>query len=419
MKLEPCEGKLSCTVLRGERGSNPSDLLDQILEQKQRYSSQIMRGDTTIREIEDLDEMVLQYAEFKALAISDPHIKEKMEVDNELTKLTILKSSYESNLISLQEKVNTYYPNELTRTTNRMEQMKKDIFMLEQNNPSEFQMEIRGRVYTERAKAAEHFKVISNKLGYHVRDCVGVGTYRGFSISVVREIDGSKKLMMEGAKNYEVELGESELGAITRLENAVEKIPTLRVEEEEKFENLYKQYQATKEELAKSFPQEERLKELQARKVELDLALEFGEFGKGDTVEEKLHETIYPYIQKVVEQEAYYVKYESNGYEDLVIEKVGEEEYSIAHYYLKNGDMMRDPELTFAVENNGIVPITFLQDDMGVYYRVEDVSKEIVEDLKEFLSIWFSNITSQGYEEKTIYYYEQEEECDQDEEQER
>ena len=85
--LEPYEGKLSRTVLRGEGGSNTADLPDQILEQKQRYISQIMTRRSALRSCEDVDEVVLQYAEFKALAVSDPKIKRKMEVDNEVYRL--------------------------------------------------------------------------------------------------------------------------------------------------------------------------------------------------------------------------------------------------------------------------------------------------------------------------------------------
>ena len=76
--LEPCEGKLSCTVLRGEGGSNTADLLDQVLENKQRIISQIMTGKSPVRSCADVDETALTYAEVKALATGNPYIKEKM-----------------------------------------------------------------------------------------------------------------------------------------------------------------------------------------------------------------------------------------------------------------------------------------------------------------------------------------------------
>ena len=76
--LEPCEGKLSCTVLRGEGGSNTADLLDQLIENKQKFIGQIMTSKSPVRSCEDVDEAALTYAEVKALATGNPYIKEKM-----------------------------------------------------------------------------------------------------------------------------------------------------------------------------------------------------------------------------------------------------------------------------------------------------------------------------------------------------
>ena len=77
--LEPCEGKLSRTVLRGESGSNTADLLDQILENKQKFISQIMTSKSPVRACEDVDDTALSYAEIKALATGNEYIKEKMD----------------------------------------------------------------------------------------------------------------------------------------------------------------------------------------------------------------------------------------------------------------------------------------------------------------------------------------------------
>ena len=106
------------------------------------------------------------------------------------------------------------------------------------------------------------------------------------------------------------------------------------------------------------------------------------------------------------------MKLQAKGYEDLVVEAIGGEEYSIAHYYDQNGDSMRDPEITFTIdrENRSICPVSFLQDDMGVYYESENASPAKVKDLKEFMVQWFTNIKNQGFEPVKIKRYEQEEE---------
>ncbi len=76
--LEPCEGKLSCTALRGESGSNTADLPGQLIEKKQKFISQIMTSKSPVRSCHDVDESVLSFAEVKALAAGNSNIKEKM-----------------------------------------------------------------------------------------------------------------------------------------------------------------------------------------------------------------------------------------------------------------------------------------------------------------------------------------------------
>ena len=99
--LEPCEGKLSRTVLRGESGSNTADLLDQILENKQKFISQIMTSKSPVRACEDVDDTALSYAEIKALATGNPYIKEKMDLDVQVSKLKLLKANHTSQIYRL------------------------------------------------------------------------------------------------------------------------------------------------------------------------------------------------------------------------------------------------------------------------------------------------------------------------------
>ncbi|MFI3205620.1 MAG: SNF2-related protein [Clostridia bacterium] len=113
--------------------------------------------------------------------------------------------------------------------------------------------------------------------------------------------------------------------------------------------------------------------------------------------EQNLYKKLYPYMQPIIENKTDYLKFKSEGYEDLVIENIGYGEYSIAHYYEQNGDLMRDPEITFKIENNGIYPTSFLQDSIGQYYSVDDVSPKVVADLKSFMITWFDNISHQNF----------------------
>ena len=103
--LEPCEGKLSCTVLRGEGGSNTADLPDQLVEGKQKFISQIMTSKSPVRSAEDVDEVALSFAEVKMLATGDERFKEKMDLDMQVAKLKVLKQSYLSEHYDLEDRI--------------------------------------------------------------------------------------------------------------------------------------------------------------------------------------------------------------------------------------------------------------------------------------------------------------------------
>ena len=112
--LEPCEGKLSRTVLRGESGSNTADLLDQILENKQKFISQIMTSKSPVRACDDVDDTALTYAEIKALATGNPYIKEKMDLDIQVSKLKLMRANHTSQIYSLESDIARRYPAEIT-----------------------------------------------------------------------------------------------------------------------------------------------------------------------------------------------------------------------------------------------------------------------------------------------------------------
>ena len=101
------------------------------------------------------------------------------------------------------------------------------------------------------------------------------------------------------------------------------------------------------------------------------------------------------------------MKFQSNGFEDLVLEDIGDE-ISIAHYYTQNGEAMRDPEITFKVDkaNRSVTPTSYLQDDMGIYYTTDSVSEAKKKDLTKFMTQWLTNIHNQGFEPDDVRYYE-------------
>lgn len=87
----------------------------QILENKQRFISQVEKGDMTVREAEDIDEATLSYAEIKAITSANPKIKRKMELDMEMARLRDLESRYKKELFALQDKVRKEFPEQIQR----------------------------------------------------------------------------------------------------------------------------------------------------------------------------------------------------------------------------------------------------------------------------------------------------------------
>jgi len=405
--------------------------LFQILEQKQRYISQIMTGRSALRSCEDVDETVLQYAEFKALAAGDERIKEKMEVDNEISRLQILKSSWKSQQGDLQYKIGTYYPREIESAKAVIDKNTADIAVFERHKPAEFSMMIDGRTHDERVKAGEHLKVMARRLGHEIGDTLIVGNYAGFAVSLYRGWNDNISIHLNGKSHYSTEMGDSELGNITRLENRGSRIREDLEDSERKLESLLNQLEQAKAEAAKPFVSEDRLSELLKKKVELDLALEFKDEPQNDALIDEDSETsgetaatapaasavgrrnykkLYDLAPEMLEGKCYYMKFQSEGFEDLVMENIGGGEISIAHYYKQDGDAMRDPEITMTVDsaNQTVTPTSYLQDDMGAFYTTDSVSTAKVRDLEQFMTQWFTNIHDQGFEAVKVKYYDNE-----------
>ena len=154
--LEPCEGKLSCTVLRGEGGSNTADLLDQLIEKKQKFISQIMTSKSPVRSCHDVDESVLSFAEVKALAAGNSNIKEKMDLDIQVTKLKLLKAEHASQKYRLEDDISKNLPKKIAALKGQLEGYRADIQMYKENKPAgkdSFSMELDGKVYTDKKEA--------------------------------------------------------------------------------------------------------------------------------------------------------------------------------------------------------------------------------------------------------------------------
>lgn len=128
----------------------------QILENKQKFISQIMTSKSPVRACDDVDDTALSYAEIKALATGNPYIKEKMDLDIQVSKLKLLKANHTSQIYSLESDIARRYPREIAVAQGQIEALKTDMEAakpLLAQDKDHFFMEISGKVYTERKEA--------------------------------------------------------------------------------------------------------------------------------------------------------------------------------------------------------------------------------------------------------------------------
>ena len=248
----------------------------QTLENKQKFISQIMTSKSPVRSCEDVDETTLSFAEIKALCAGDPRIKERMDLDIEVSKLKIMKADYQSRHYRMEDDILKNFPEQIKQAQGFITGLQADIQTLNRHpRPAEgfAGMEVLGKAYTEKADAGT--ALLDAIQDITDEEPVTVGSYRGFDLSV--KFKGfSHRLSLKGAVAYQVELGTDARGNLTRIDNALDKIPERLEDYETTLANLLQQQEAAKLEINKPFEFEEELRIKSARLAELDAELNIG-----------------------------------------------------------------------------------------------------------------------------------------------
>lgn len=254
--------------------------LYQIVEGKQRFASQIMTNKLPARSAEDIDEVALSFAEVKMLATGNPLIKEKMELDIEVTKLKLLKANYLNNRYELEDKILKSFPNQIRTQEERVAGLKKDIETALQNpKPLDSEqfvgMELDGKRYLDKKEAGT--KLLESCKLRSASDTAKIGCYRGFEMHL--EFDSFEKefcVRLKGATSKRVPLGSDIYGNITRLDNGVESFKNMLKDAEIKLKSTRKQLEIAKLEMEKPFEKEDILTEKIARLSEVNALLDAG-----------------------------------------------------------------------------------------------------------------------------------------------
>lgn len=250
--------------------------LYQLVEGKQKFASQIMTSKSPVRSCEDIDETALSYAEIKMLATGNPYIKEKMDLDIQVQKLRLLKSSFLSEKYALEDKIIKFYPQEIARRTDTIAGLKSDIERAKQHpkplDDSFIGMTVKGVFYSEKADAGN--AILNACQAMTSPDPIPLGEYRGFQTELSFDTFSKEYVIkLKGELGCFVSLGTDTFGNITRLDNALEGLPKRLETNEQELDNVKKQFETAKVDVEKPFNQEEELKTKTARLNELNALL--------------------------------------------------------------------------------------------------------------------------------------------------
>lgn len=248
----------------------------QTLEIKQRFISQIMTSKSPVRSCEDVDEQALSYAEVKSLCVSDPRIAEKMNLDLEVSRLEMVKSSYLKNKYQLESRIMNYFPAEIQSTIAARDGFEQDIRTVEANPQIKdgfAGMQIGKAMFTDKEQAGTAVLTMCHSLKNS--EPIHLGSYRGFDMKLVyNSLENEYFITLRGAMSHKVALGTDPRGIITRLDNALAGIPKRRDWAIERIHELEKQMENAKVEVQKPFAQDGELTEKKARLTELNIMLD-------------------------------------------------------------------------------------------------------------------------------------------------
>ncbi len=249
----------------------------QLIENKQKFISQVMTSKSPARSCEDVDESVLSYAEVKALATGDPRIKEKMDLDIQVTKLKMLRSGFQSQHFRLEDRLLKYYPKAIQISKERIAGLEKDLEFLKSRpvpKGKNFTMVVNGIAYTSRKKAGTALINACGKLNSK-KPQADIGEYRGFSLKLQFDpLNRKFHAVLKHEASHSCELGLDAVGNIARLDNLLDSVPGQLEDARESLKTMNRQVEESKEELKKTFPQEQELAEKSERLNRLTLELD-------------------------------------------------------------------------------------------------------------------------------------------------
>ena len=286
----------------------------QTIENKQKFISQIMTSKTPVRVAEDVDEASLSYSEIKALATGNPLIKEKMDLDNEVTKLKMLEANYKSNKYKLEDKVNKIYPQSILKTEMEIQAVKEDIASVEKLGEGDNKftsISLGENKILDKKEAGE--KLLEEIKKVKINDSKVIGKYRNLDLQVSYNfMTNTHTFKLLGKAEYFGEFSNSTDGNITRLDNAIEKMSSRLERLNQNLENYKESLENAKVELTKPFEKADELRDKTLRLAEINKLLDMGEVEELENQSPLLED-----LKRAIVDYSNYEFSESNSYEDF------------------------------------------------------------------------------------------------------
>lgn len=345
-------------------------------------------------------------------------IREKIDLETEITKLNVLKSAFLSQKYSLQDKAYKSLPEHRKITEHYIENLRTDIETVQSIKPlvnedgkNYYPVTVGGREYHDKEKAGQAIRnaIICSSELTEKKQCP-IGTYRGFEMTAFLDTkwEGNTviKINLKGACDHSCEINMNSdvkaSGNIIRLDNVINGIELELQKQEDRLQSLNADIKEAEIAAEAVFPQEQELTQKEKRLAEVNNLLTDSEIRTDNSM--GLYAAlveICPELESYKNLSCKYEKGEDSGIEPLIVEKCGDTVF-IAHTYVQNGDLMYDPaiEFSFDTQNHRAEALSYELSGMGIYQDFYDGNlpdqKADVEEMA--LDVMFENIKAYGYE---------------------
>lgn len=383
--------------------------LYQMLENKQRFISQIMTDKSPVRSCEDVDEIALDYAEVKALCAGNPLIKEKIDLETEITKLNVLKSNFLSQKYAVQDKAYIILPQAKDTSERMIKKLNTDIETTAKQQPlttddgkNYYPVTVNGTVYHDKEQAGKAIRnaILTSSDVLQGKE-ITIGEYRGLAMSVYADTLNERMVVnLKGETNHYGEINMNAdvkaSGNIIRLDNVINGIGIALQKEEEHLRSLCSDIEEAKQAAEAVFPQENVLTEKEKRLAEVNTLLALT---KASEEPVNYYSELLALCPELAHNSEAFTEFEAGEcYDKLCIQRNGNN-VVMEHYFTQSGDIMADPAVTFVFDTeNKVANIISYQNDCTSDYQTFEDDAESRADCEEFVTQWFENIAEQGYE---------------------